>query len=90
MNERLLSEQGMKGILPTGFDVEATDENMCKAQDTKTTTTLIEQLLNYATDYYSLSAWDFVKKYPGIETDVSDGQWIAQYLKKLKERVQDD
>jgi phosphoribulokinase len=48
---------------------------------------LIEQLLNYVTDYYSLTAWNFVKKYPDIETDVSDGQWIAQYLNKLKESV---
>jgi hypothetical protein len=63
------------------------DEKLTAAQDAKTIAALIEQLLNYVTDYYSLTAWNFVKKYPDIETDVSDGQWIAQYLNKLKESV---
>jgi hypothetical protein len=36
--DRLLSEQEMYDIPPTGFDVEAeiTDEDICKAQDAKT------------------------------------------------------
>ena len=38
-NERLLSEQEMKDILPTGFDIDEyiTNEDICKAQDRKTT-----------------------------------------------------
>ena len=86
-NERLLSELEIEIIeneYPREHGMVIT---AAIAQDAKTIAALIAQILDYATDYYSLSAWDFAKKYPDIETDVSDGQWIAQYLKKLKESI---
>lgn len=35
MSDRLLSEQEMKDVLPSGFNPEPCDKEMCKAQDLK-------------------------------------------------------
>jgi hypothetical protein len=45
----------------------------------------MDKVIVYATDYYSLSAGAFRDKYPNIETEASDGQWIASFIQQLRQ-----